>query len=1183
MYPASGMFAMAIEGARQIAGKERAIDGYRVENVSFYRALVVNSAAEGVESQLHFRRHKANSIGSLEAINFTLYAHTNDEWALICDGAVTVEFWQSDTEEICIEDLGCQLPGRNRSLEADTAACKEAVNPKQLYRNLNSFGYEFGPTFQSLDGLRYNESGEATATVRLHDWKEKTNYIFPSDYVIHPTALDGIFHLTLVAISKGGWKSIPTFVPTQARSLWVSDELVKQVDMNDLRVFTKETFHGYRERDFSITARNLESKLMVKVEGWRMTALSNVDSNVLKQSALSCYHIEWKPDPVFMDGFQSARFCEQLVSDSGLLEATQIDRLELVCLLFMSMIIQADPPPKTSAPHLQKYLDWTRSRYSQAKFDHWLAKDVDGDLFRSESPCRDDLLSSVARRSAEGALHVSVGQNLTRVLSGEMDSLDLLFTTSLAPDFYHSSSLGISYRKVAAYIDLLAHKNPNLRVLEIGAGTGAATNSILETLDFASEGATDPRFNLYTYTDISPAFFKDAKEQFSSYTSRMKFAVLDIEQDPLKQGFEMGAYDVIVCGLVLHATANLSNTLRHVRRLIQPAGKLVLIEPTNPEAVRVSFAFGLLPGWWLGEEGNRKEGPLLSIADWDKVLLENGFSGAEIQLPDYDDDRQTFSAIISTALSVDEQPSQGQNVALVIDSIASENHDIAQKFRERLRSTAFAATTITSIEDLRSEDLRSSICVFLLEINAPFLLEMSQDDFAALKAMTGSAAGILWVTRGCAASAQKPEFSLATGFGRNMGSEDMGRRFVELALEADTSASQTVDLVSKVFDEAFHVESRHKETEYMQKDGFLCLSRVVKVPGLNHSINAKTQRQEVEMRRLDFDPDRPLELTIGSPGRLSTLHFKDDEGRSVPLASHEVEIKVMAVGLEHSDVQVALGQASGDALGSGCAGTIVAVGNTVHNFTTGDRVCCCTIKGSFRTYVRAQAIATLKIPNSMSYSAAAALPAAFSVAYYALNKGARLMERETVLIHGGAQAIAQAAIQIALCNRAEVFVIVGNEAEKQILIETYKLRAENVFCSARACSESALVRNNNGADVVVTFVGNEPSRIRLGIKPFGRFIALGYGDDLPYKTLSTQSVSLIPINLRSFLEQGQSFLKATMEALEKLLENNFIRAPKPLFVHRPSEIEGAFQEVQDEKNIGAHILELSENDTVPVS
>ena len=97
---------------------------------------------------------------------------------------------------------------------------------------------------------------------------------------------------------------------------------------------------------------------------------------------------------------------------------------------------------------------------------------------------------------------------------------------------------------------------------------------------------------------------------------------------------------------------------------------MVLVEPSNPSSARVSFVFGLLPAWRLGKfclfcwdstiqrtgtDEKRKLGPLLSDADWHETILGNGFSGAEICVPDsYDARTRTFSAIISTKLNEEE-------------------------------------------------------------------------------------------------------------------------------------------------------------------------------------------------------------------------------------------------------------------------------------------------------------------------------------------------------------------------------------------------------------------------------------------------------------------------------------------------------------------------------------------------
>ncbi|KAJ9302637.1 hypothetical protein DTO271G3_11 [Paecilomyces variotii] len=47
------------------------------------------------------------------------------------------------------------------------------------------------------------------------------------------------------------------------------------------------------------------------------------------------------------------------------------------------------------------------------------------------------------------------------------------------------------------------------------------------------------------------------------------------------------------------------------------------------------MSFGSLPGWWLGEEPDRKTSPNAALDVWDRLLRETGFSGVDFEIPDY--------------------------------------------------------------------------------------------------------------------------------------------------------------------------------------------------------------------------------------------------------------------------------------------------------------------------------------------------------------------------------------------------------------------------------------------------------------------------------------------------------------------------------------------------------------------
>jgi len=63
----------------------------------------------------------------------------------------------------------------------------------------------------------------------------------------------------------------------------------------------------------------------------------------------------------------------------------------------------------------------------------------------------------------------------------------------------------------------------------------------------------------------------------------VRYEVLDIERSPADQGFQQ-PFDLMIAANVLHATADLRQTLTHVRELLAPGGELILLESTQPLA-----------------------------------------------------------------------------------------------------------------------------------------------------------------------------------------------------------------------------------------------------------------------------------------------------------------------------------------------------------------------------------------------------------------------------------------------------------------------------------------------------------------------------------------------------------------------------------------------------------------------
>ncbi|THV52874.1 hypothetical protein BGAL_0065g00020 [Botrytis galanthina] len=233
-----------------------------------------------------------------------------------------------------------------------------------------------------------------------------------------------------------------------------------------------------------------------------------------------------------------------------------------------------------------------------------------------------------------------------------------------------------------------------MRVLEDGAGTGATTRVLLGAL--TSLGGTFPkhtRYLQYDFTDISSGLFEKAKENFQDFP-RLHFLTLDIEKDSSSQGFELGSYDLIVASLVLHVMKELVVTLKHVRSLLRPGGKLILLEFVKPELSRFSFSVG------LSSESYQHSDPLVTGSKWHQILVDEGFTGKDLELKDFEDENcSKLSLILSTALAdppMDNINRINHEIVLITLGLLSAEAGI-ERSRDYLESQGYRTTQVNSL------------------------------------------------------------------------------------------------------------------------------------------------------------------------------------------------------------------------------------------------------------------------------------------------------------------------------------------------------------------------------------------------------------------------------------------------------------------------------------------------------
>ena len=148
----------------------------------------------------------------------------------------------------------------------------------------------------------------------------------------------------------------------------------------------------------------------------------------------------------------------------------------------------------------------------------------------------------------------------------------------------------------------------------------------------------------------------------------------------------------------------------------------------------------------------------------------------------------------------------------------------------------------------------------------------------------------------------------------------------------------------------------------------------------------------------------------------------------------EVLIDVKAAGVNFPDVLLSRGKYQFKppppfAPGGEAAGIVKAVGTGVTDFAVGDRVATTLIHGAFAERIVVPAMATVKLPDAVSFEVGAATLLTYLTDMHALVDRAALRAGETLLVLGAAGGVGIAAIQIGKMLGARV-VAAASSPEK---------------------------------------------------------------------------------------------------------------------------------------------------------
>jgi NADPH2:quinone reductase len=233
----------------------------------------------------------------------------------------------------------------------------------------------------------------------------------------------------------------------------------------------------------------------------------------------------------------------------------------------------------------------------------------------------------------------------------------------------------------------------------------------------------------------------------------------------------------------------------------------------------------------------------------------------------------------------------------------------------------------------------------------------------------------------------------------------------------------------------------------------------------------------------------------------------------------QVLVQVAAAGVNGPDIMQRRGlypppKGASDLLGLEIAGTVVAVGSDVNEWSVGDQLCALTDGGGYAEYCAVLASHCLPIPRGLSLMEAAGIPESFFAVWSNVFMGVNLTAGETFLVHGGAGGIGTTAIQLAKAFGARVY---ATDSPAERCAACKELGADRVIDYNEEDFVEVLRNEAGGANVILDIVGGDYiARNIRAAAPDARIIQLAFNKG------STIEINLMPIMLKRLVYTGST-------------------------------------------------------------
>ncbi|XP_065221121.1 fatty acid synthase-like [Planococcus citri] len=252
----------------------------------------------------------------------------------------------------------------------------------------------------------------------------------------------------------------------------------------------------------------------------------------------------------------------------------------------------------------------------------------------------------------------------------------------------------------------------------------------------------------------------------------------------------------------------------------------------------------------------------------------------------------------------------------------------------------------------------------------------------------------------------------------------------------------------------------------------------------------------------------------------------------------------------------------------------------------GNRLMGIVLSRGISTLVEATPYATWRVPDSMTLEEAASIPLVYVTVIFAFFFKMTLQKEHSILIHSGSGGIGQAAINICLHYKCNIFTTVGTSEKKEFIRKTFPQIPDSHIGNSRDTSFVKMIMdetNGKGVDVVLNSLAEDKLRASLRcVAEGGHFLEIGKLDMVKNNSLELAHFlnDIVFYSVQSDVVTRGDKNKTVMgvsQKLQQMLDDGIIK-PINRTIFKTDDVESAFRYMASGKHIGKLVIKIRDEE-----